>query len=533
MALAHEDDDDEDNYFSKNYLFLKAEVASWFDCLRIIHSKDLEKRDFCNTEIGGEVTGSRYRWIVFISVLLQKALLEHWARAMPQLSRLQSPLALQHFHRALAKFTSMVGNIDRRWDLRRHYYGNKAAPSISIMASELSYENESFARNIVTHHWQSTYATMLRDKNRIVIAFRGTEPFDADVWRTDVDVSWLKILIHENGDVKFILTGHSLGGALAILFVGILAMHEEEYLLRRLEGVYTFGQPKVGNELFGEYIKQKLKLNDISILGCTYHMCPIREWFFDFEELNGGLVYMGNDSPCKTAGIGSIKLRNQDGSTRNLKDVWYVPQLKKNLISLGALESKGLVVMMRDGILKATSGALVMLKGVRKNNLYYYQGYRLWCLESKKTIVSMDVTFDESSMLNKVNPNSSDTSQQVEYTPKQVEFEEAVVIPTTNTTNDSPKEEEESDDEEVPPQEPSQQSEPIAVRRTRRENKKPARFADMVAYALPVVDDVLEDEADDNYFSLLYVVPKVLNTVYELILPCSNFGFLPLNPETG
>ncbi|KAG6383626.1 hypothetical protein SASPL_156613 [Salvia splendens] len=183
--------------------------------------------------------------------------------------------------------------------------------------------------------------------------------------------------------------------------------------------------------------------------------------------------------------------------------------------------------MMRDGILKATSGALVMLKGVRKNNLYYYQGstvvgtvatatskvwsgkpatdydslrifgsiayyhvteskldpramnalfmgfsagvkgYRLWCLESKKTIVTGG-----------------------EYTLKQVEFEETVVIPTTNTTNDCPTEEEESYDEEVPPQEPSQQSEPIAVRRTRRENKKPARFADMVAYALPVVDDV-------------------------------------------
>ncbi|VFQ84603.1 unnamed protein product [Cuscuta campestris] len=29
---------------------------------------------------------------------------------------------------------------------------------------------------------------------------------------------------------------------------------------------------------------------------------------------------------------------------------------------------------MQDGVLKATSGALVMLKGVRKNNLYYYQG---------------------------------------------------------------------------------------------------------------------------------------------------------------
>ncbi|KAL1564751.1 retrovirus-related pol polyprotein [Salvia divinorum] len=55
--------------------------------------------------------------------------------------------------------------------------------------------------------------------------------------------------------------------------------------------------------------------------GCTYHMCPIREWFFDFKELNGGVVYMGNDSPYKTAMIGSIKLRNHDGSTRILKDM--------------------------------------------------------------------------------------------------------------------------------------------------------------------------------------------------------------------
>lgn len=56
--------------------------------------------------------------------------------------------------RTSANFTSMVGNIDKRWDLRKHYCGNKAAAYISIMASKLSYENESFARNIVTHHWQ-------------------------------------------------------------------------------------------------------------------------------------------------------------------------------------------------------------------------------------------------------------------------------------------------------------------------------------------------------------------------------------------
>ena len=108
--------------------------------------------------------------------------------------------------------------------------------------------------------------------------------------------------------------------------------------------------------------------------GCTHHMCPIRDWFLDLEELDGGVVYMGNDNLCKIAGMGSIKLQNHDGSTRVLKEVRYVPKLKKNLISLGALESKDLAIKMRDGVLKVASGALVMLKGVRKNNLYHYQG---------------------------------------------------------------------------------------------------------------------------------------------------------------
>ncbi|PON32180.1 hypothetical protein PanWU01x14_363580 [Parasponia andersonii] len=107
-------------------------------------------------------------------------------------------------------------------------------------------------------------------------------------------------------------------------------------------------------------------------LDCTYHMYPHKEWLFNFEELNGGVVYMGNDESCKTPGVGSIRLKNHDGSTRVLIDVRYVPKLKKNLISLGALESKGFTMTIRDGILKDTSGSLVVMKGTRRNNLYYY-----------------------------------------------------------------------------------------------------------------------------------------------------------------
>ena len=80
------------------------------------------------------------------------------------------------------------------------------------------------------------------------------------------------------------------------------------------------------------------------------------------------------NQPCKIAGIGSISLKNHDGSTRVLTDVRYIPKLEKNLISLGTLESKGFTIIMHNGILKVVSGALVVMKGIRRNNLYLYQG---------------------------------------------------------------------------------------------------------------------------------------------------------------
>ena len=47
----------------------------------------------------------------------------------------------------------------------------------------------------------------------------------------------------------------------------------------------------------------------------------------------------------------------------------YVLQLKRNLISIGALEALGLAVSIRDGVLKIIKGSMVVLKGVRRNNL--------------------------------------------------------------------------------------------------------------------------------------------------------------------
>jgi len=62
--------------------------------------------------------------------------------------------------------------------------------------------------------------------------------------------------------------------------------------------------------------------------------------------------------------IVTICIKMFDGMVRELKEVRYVPQVKKNLISIGALEALGHRVYVRDGVLKMTRGSMVVLKGV-------------------------------------------------------------------------------------------------------------------------------------------------------------------------
>ena len=43
--------------------------------------------------------------------------------------------------------------------------------------------------------------------------------------------------------------------------------------------------------------------------GCTYYMCPKREWFSTYKSYDGGSVLIGNDVVCKTVGIDNIRMR--------------------------------------------------------------------------------------------------------------------------------------------------------------------------------------------------------------------------------
>ncbi|KAG8474900.1 hypothetical protein CXB51_031553 [Gossypium anomalum] len=109
--------------------------------------------------------------------------------------------------------------------------------------------------------------------------------------------------------------------------------------------------------------------------GCTFHISPNRDWFTTYETVSEGVILMGNNASCKITGVGTIKVKMSDGVVRTLSDVRHVPKLKRNLILLSTLDSKGYRYTAKSGVLKISKGFLVVMKGQRKTaKLYVLQG---------------------------------------------------------------------------------------------------------------------------------------------------------------
>lgn len=339
--------------FCSNYMLLNPEDAAFADVVKILFSDDIAKRRFVDCPAGTHEPLGR-RWIIFISILAQKFLqatakplagfgakVEYWLNLLNGNGGFFR-LIMNSFKGKVVEpdttsesFVSFLGNIDKRveFDQTAIGSGDKGYYALlSVMASKASYENKKYIESVVQDHWKmdfigfydfwndyqekaTTQAFIMDDKkDTIVVAFRGTEPFDADAWSSDVDLSWYEIsglgkihggfmkalgllksqgwppqhdpnrpetayyairkqltqLLQSNEKAKFIVTGHSLGGALAVLFPAVLGLHGDTFLLDRLEGVYTFGQPRVGDAKLGEYMKQLMEKHSFECIRFVY-----------------------------------------------------------------------------------------------------------------------------------------------------------------------------------------------------------------------------------------------------------------------
>ncbi|GJS34884.1 retrovirus-related pol polyprotein from transposon TNT 1-94 [Tanacetum coccineum] len=105
--------------------------------------------------------------------------------------------------------------------------------------------------------------------------------------------------------------------------------------------------------------------------GCSYHMTPRLDILFDFLECDGGSVQLGDNRECKIRGIGKVRIQLKDGSSFVLHNVRYIPELKRNLISLGTLEKEGYTIKLQSGKVKVINGSRVILSGIRRDNCVY------------------------------------------------------------------------------------------------------------------------------------------------------------------
>ncbi|XVE87117.1 hypothetical protein DITRI_Ditri18aG0090500 [Diplodiscus trichospermus] len=360
--------------FCCGYMILKPEEVKLVDLIRILFSSNLGARKFVDSSAEREESFS-HRWLIFISIVAQKFLMftskpmswmgsviEMWLNLLSANKNIF--LLMMNLVRGKAMmpdkdsatFISFIGNMDMRMKLDGSIKpgdGCRYFSALSMMAAKASYENRAYIETIVKDHWKMEYlgfndywndyqeksttqVFFLRDKrddhDTIVVAFRGTEPFDADAWCSDFDLSWyelpgvgkihggfmkglglqktvgwpmeykengsrkeplayydirdkLKALLSESEKTKYIVTGHSLGGALAILFPAILFFHEEKLLLQRLEGVYTYGQPRVGDEKFGKYMETKLEEHKIRYFRVVYGNDMVPRLPYDDKDL--------------------------------------------------------------------------------------------------------------------------------------------------------------------------------------------------------------------------------------------------------
>ncbi|KAG6741317.1 hypothetical protein POTOM_054550 [Populus tomentosa] len=125
------------------------------------------------------------------------------------------------------------------------------------------------------------------------------------------------------------------------------------------------------------------------------------------KTVEEGSAKFGDGSTVKIQGRGSVLLEDFTGEHRILTNVYYIPMLKSNIISLGQLDENGCKVVIEGGVMTILDRLQRLLAKVKRssNRLYVlniasalpecFLGYRMFDPKTKQVVVTRDVVFDE------------------------------------------------------------------------------------------------------------------------------------------
>ena len=97
-----------------------------------------------------------------------------------------------------------------------------------------------------------------------------------------------------------------------------------------------------------------------------------RSMFVELNKFMNGNVTFGDDSKVLVKGKGNILFRAKDGSHQIISNVYYVPNMKSNIFSLGQLLEKGYDIHLKDCnlFLRDDKGNLIIKVRMSKNRMF-------------------------------------------------------------------------------------------------------------------------------------------------------------------
>ncbi|KAI3880566.1 hypothetical protein MKX03_008830 [Papaver bracteatum] len=374
---------------SQDYVVLKPHDGGIIDLLRLLLFSDIEKSKFVDCPEGIYDAHFKRRWLIFL--LFKKFLI---LCCICFAGKVVIPDPKSARYRSNTAFMDNRIQLDKNLIYGDHrYYAAFSVMAAKLAYESAAFVEETVKDHWKMEflgfydYWNeyqelgTTQAFILRDKRSndvdlTVVSFRGTEMFDSDAWSTDFDLSWYEIpnvgkvhggfmkalglqkdhgwpkeilhttsrpevayynirdklreIIRENKKAKFIVTGHSLGGALAALFPVILAYHGETELLHSLEGVYTFGQPRVGDDKLAEFMEEQIYLHNVKFARYVYGHDMVTRLPYDDKTLM--FKHFGTCVYYDRFYIGKIVKEEPNKNYFEMK--WFIPKITNSFMEM-------------------------------------------------------------------------------------------------------------------------------------------------------------------------------------------------------
>lgn len=84
--------------------------------------------------------------------------------------------------------------------------------------------------------------------------------------------------------------------------------------------------------------------------GCSNHMCGNKSAFSELDESFRNIVKFGDNSTVSVMGKGKVTIQAKEDFVHTLSNVFFVPDLRANLLSIGQLQEDGYEFVIKDGV---------------------------------------------------------------------------------------------------------------------------------------------------------------------------------------